>query len=504
MKKVILFFVLFFISLLWLTNCKNQGSPELVDENNREGYQLAQKYCKSCHQYPDPDLLNKTTWENYVLPKMGDFVGFLYLGMNHYVQNGNAETMKLDEWYKIVKYYTTESVQENKKKIEKTIKKDLRLFNVGIPSFSVDRPFTTMVNTISSSNGFFFADGLEQQLYFLSADNVLVDSFPILKGVSNLRIRDSAYELLSMGVLQPSDSREGKWVTVGRFNKNMRIIIDSLQRPVHISYADLNRDGLEDLVVCEFGNQTGMLSWFENSDKTQYKKHILRPLPGAIKTVVYDFNKDGLPDIMAMMAQGDEGMFIYYNLGNNNFNEERVLQFPPSYGSNYFDLLDINKDGYPDIVATNGDNGDYPPVLKAYHGIRIYLNNEKNEFSEKLFLAMNGVGKAIAMDFDKDGDIDLASISFFPDYNSTPEEGFIYWENTGGLTYEPSSFSQVTAGRWLTMDAGDIDGDKDIDIVLGNAFIVIGNVPDSLKKKWEAYRPSVIILRNNLNDISAP
>ncbi|MGK2861931.1 MAG: FG-GAP repeat domain-containing protein, partial [Chitinophagaceae bacterium] len=356
----------------------------------------------------------------------------------------------------------------------------------------------------TSTNGFFFADGLEQQLYFLSENNTLVDSVHVLKGVSNLRVTDSLYQILSMGVLQPSDSKEGKWVTIDPPTKNMRIIIDSLQRPVHVSYADLNRDGLEDLVVSEFGNQTGMLSWFENSGKSQYKKHILRPLPGAVKTVVYDFNKDGLPDIMAMMAQGDEGMFIYYNLGNNNFKEERVLQFPPSYGSNYFDLLDINKDGYPDIIATNGDNGDYPPVLKAYHGIRIYLNNGKNKFSEKLFLAVNGVGKAIAMDFDKDGDIDLASISFFPDYNSTPEEGFIYWENMGGLTYEPSSFNQVTAGRWLTMDAGDIDGDKDIDIVLGNAFIVIGNVPDSLKKRWESYRPSVIILRNNLNDISAP
>ncbi|MGK2862639.1 MAG: hypothetical protein ACSLE0_11950, partial [Chitinophagaceae bacterium] len=191
MKKVILFFVLAFVSLMWLPKCNNQSSPELVYEENRQGYQLSQKYCRSCHQYPDPDLLDKATWENYVLPKMGNLVGFLYMGMNHYVENGNMEIMKLNEWNKIVQYYTTESFPDEDKGRIKKIKKDLQLFEVQIPSFAVSRPFTTMVNTATSTNGFFFADGLEQQLYFLSENNTLVDSVHVLKGVSNLRVTDS-------------------------------------------------------------------------------------------------------------------------------------------------------------------------------------------------------------------------------------------------------------------------------------------------------------------------
>ena len=166
-----------------------------------------------------------------------------------------------------------------------------------------------------------------------------------------------------------------------------------------------------------------------------FTKHILRALPGAVKTEVYDFNNDGKPDIMALMAQGDEGMFIFYNEGKGNFREERILTLSSSYGSNYFELADFNGDGFLDILASNGDNGDYPPILKAYHGIRIYLNNGKNKFSEKLFLPVHGVGKVIARDFDADGDLDLASISYFPDYKKTPEESFIYWSNNGDLEF---------------------------------------------------------------------
>lgn len=488
-----------FLCLAWFSNCNNNGPGQFTDKDIREGYQLSQMYCKSCHQFPEPDLLNKATWANYVLPKMGELNGFRYLGLNHYVENGKAGLMKLEQWNKIVQYYITQSPEKPSTREAKAIKFGLKQFNVTMPSFSVKHPATTMVNTGSSDKGFFFGDGQTQQLYFVSTSNAVVDSFRILKGVSNLHVTNTALLALTMGVLQPSDSKEGKLLSVNTAKKNVVVILDSLQRPVHATYADLNNDHLEDMVICEFGDNTGQLAWFENKGKEKYTKHILRPLPGAIKTEVYDFNKDGLPDLMAMMAQGDEGIFIYYNQGNNTFKEERILQLAPSYGSNYFELVDINKDGYQDIIATNGDNGDYPPILKAYHGIRIYLNDGNNVFKEKVFLPVNGIGKAIARDFDRDGDMDMASISFFPDYKNSPEEGFIFWENKGGLSFEPSSFREVTAGRWLTMDAGDIDGDSDIDIVLGNADFPIGAVPDSLKKKWTVYSPSVLILKNTLH-----
>ena len=49
-----------------------------------------------------------------------------------------------------------------------------------------------------------------------------------------------------------------------------------------MAYGDLNNDSLEDIVVCEFGNKTGRLSWYDNDGKGGFVKRILRDKPGAV------------------------------------------------------------------------------------------------------------------------------------------------------------------------------------------------------------------------------
>jgi hypothetical protein len=496
MKKYIIpFITMALISSMQFFSCKN--TSRFPSENAEKGYHLATKYCKSCHALPEPELLDKKTWTQYVLPKMGGLLGFRYMGQNAYFEGGN-QVMPVDDWNKIVLYYYVSSSAEPVKRKESiTIKTDLTLFSVDTPSFSVKSPVTTLVNVSAEDKVISFGDGETGQVYELVNEQIR-DSFPVGTGISNLHKSSKAWWALTMGVLHPSDEKSGRLVTINQGDKKQTIVLDSLQRPVHASYADLNNDNLEDIIVCEFGDNTGALGWFENKGGNKYIHHVLRALPGAIKTDVFDFNKDGMPDIIALMAQADEGLFIYYNLSGGNFREERLMQLPPSYGSNSFQLADFNNDGFADIIATNGDNGDYPPIMKAYHGIRIYLNDGKNKFNEKVFLPVNGVDKAIAKDFDNDGDLDIASISYFPDYEHMPQEAFIYWENKGNFLFEPSSFKEVSSGRWITMDAGDVDGDGDLDIVLGNARFSIGNIPEKLERQWEIFSPSILILKNSL------
>ena len=106
---------------------------------------------------------------------------------------------------------------------------------------------------------------------------------------------------------------------------------------------------------------------------------------------------------------------------------------------------------------------------------------------------MNGCYKAVARDFDGDGDLDIAAISFFADYANHPEEGFVYLENMGDLSFEPYSLPEAQQGRWLTMDAGDIDGDGKTDLLLGNfslAPMVVHSAVD-----WSR-GPFILQLRN--------
>jgi hypothetical protein len=69
-------------------------------------------------------------------------------------------------------------------------------------------------------------------------------------------------------------------------------------------------------------------------------------------------------------------------------------------------------------------------------------------------------------------------------------------ENHGNLQFTASTFRECIAGRWLTMDAGDVDGDDDL--VLGSLVEMPTPVPDFLKKTWDERGPSVMILKNNL------
>jgi len=40
------------------------------------------------------------------------------------------------------------------------------------------------------------------------------------------------------------------------------------------------------------------------------------------------------------------------------------------------DTTDVNHDGWTDLVVVNGDNADFSIIPKAYHGVRVYLNNQ--------------------------------------------------------------------------------------------------------------------------------
>jgi FG-GAP-like repeat len=236
------------------------------------------------------------------------------------------------------------------------------------------------------------------------------------------------------------------------------------------------------------------LAWYEKSGKI----HPLNAIPGALQTFVRDLNGDKLPDIIALMAQGNEGVFSFINQGKGEFLEKQVLQFPSIYGSSSIDLIDFDGDGDEDILYVNGDNGDYSRITKPYHGIRIFLNNGKNEFQEKYFFQMNGATKAIAKDFDNDGDLDIAAIAFFADFSQKPQNSFVVLENKGKLNFIPKSSDLTAQGRWLTMEATDFDKDGDQDILLGSCVDVPLKAPQEIKTEWKKANSKLLFLENTI------
>ena len=121
-----------------------------------------------------------------------------------------------------------------------------------------------------------------------------------------------------------------------------------------------------------------------------------------------------------------------------------------------------------------------------------FLNDGKNGFEQDFFFPINGCYKALARDYDHDGDLDIAAISFFADYVRQPQESFVYLDNRGGKFF-PLSIPESITGRWLTMDAGDWDGDGRIDIVLGN----FSKAPTMIRSATDwSQGPGLLLLKN--------
>jgi hypothetical protein len=226
------------------------------------------------------------------------------------------------------------------------------------------------------------------------------------------------------------------------------------------------------------------------------REHVLFNLPGALKTEVADFDGDGRVDIAVLVAQETEALFLFLNDGHGGFTRKTVFQRPPYYGHSYFEVADFNGDGRPDFLVTNGDNGEFNSPAKRCHGVRIYSSQADGTWRETFFFPMNGAYKAVARDFDGDGDLDIAAVSFFPAYDRSPRESFVHLENQGGGKFRPFTFSQCMTGRWITLDAADLDGDGDDDIVLGSYIHGPTSVPTFLMDLWEKGNLPVLILRN--------
>lgn len=483
-------------------------SPEM---ESWSGEQLAQAYCGTCHQFPKPSLLAKSIWVSKVLPNMAFRLGLkdkgkdLYKELSMYdaffVREAGifAETPLLTEeaWEKLVTYYMQEAPDSLPlQPAMPIIKPTLDYFSIQKPAFDTKRaPFTTLVKFRPETATIYVGDA-RNKLYVLDTSSTkLIAAYRTDSPPSSIHFNaDGSFNLLTMGHMHPADEPLGK-ILIPVNQDTLQPVLENLPRPVHTTYGDLNQDGREDILVCGFGNYLGKFSWFEQLENQQYREHLLEETSGARMAYIQDLNTDGLPDILVLMAQGDERIVAWTNEDNGKFTYKMLLRFPPVYGSSYFEVVDFNQDGFQDILYTNGDNADYSYSQKPYHGVRLFLNDGNQQFEEAWFYPMYGASMAKAEDFDQDGDLDIAAIAFFPDYGRHPEEGFLYFENQGNLKFNAFTFPNAAQGRWLTFDVGDIDQDGDSDILLGS-FIYSPPVPADLQQKWINEGSDFLILRN--------
>jgi hypothetical protein len=476
------------------------------------GYKQAQATCTKCHLLPDPGLLPRNIWKDIVLKKMAFYTGIMQLDVEKndegklYKASGlfpDTPLLTREAWDQIESYFLEFAPEgELPHPPRDPISIGLPYFQLLPPRFRREPPLTTLVQTDPVAHTIYTADATAQTLDILSPEGALLGSLPVGNIPVWMKQTERGIYLACIGHFFPKEERVGQLILLERTPQGFqrKVLFSQLPRPCHVEVADLNEDGKPDILLCMFGYLTGKFSWFESLGRDEYKEHVLYDKAGPLVALARDFNGDGHLDIALLVGQEAETLILYYGDGKGGFpRSQEVFKKPPTYGHTYFEAADFDGDGRLDFLVCNGDNGDYDSPPKPYHGLRIYFDRGSGRYEEGFFYPIHGPFRAIARDFNHDGKLDIAVNSFYPDYEKNPRESFVFLENQGTLKFKASTFKECITGRWVCMDVADLDGDGELDIVLGSLIrMPASTVPAFVREAWEKTGPSVVILRNTL------
>jgi len=242
-----------------------------------------------------------------------------------------------------------------------------------------------------------------------------------------------------------------------------------------IVVGDVNKDGLEDFFMGGAKGQPGQL-FLQNKNNT----FSLKPVPAFIKDAASEdvsasfFDADNDGDLDLYVAGGgiefneNDPAYqdrLYINDGKGNFTKKENALPALLASKGCVKAADIDGDGDMDLfIGGRVVPGKYPLAPRSY----ILRNDGKGNFTDvtqsvcAALMQPGMVTDAIWVDINNDKQPDLVVVGEW-----MPIKIFI--NNKGILTDESSSYIHfASTGWWNTISAADMDGDGDIDLVIGN------------------------------------
>jgi len=198
------------------------------------------------------------------------------------------------------------------------------------------------------------------------------------------------------------------------------------------------------------------------------------------KISVDDINKDGLDDFYIGGAKDQAGS-LYLQSKTGSFKKSNEALFDSDSVSEDIGskIFDANNDGYLDLYVCSGGN-EFSSSSSALLD-RLYLNDGKGSFkkSPQLLPAnkFESTSCVKSVDYDGDGDQDLfVGVRLEPFRYGVPMNGYILNNDGHGnfnnvsdlLAPGLKNLGMITDAEW-----GDIDGDKDLDLIVVGEWMKI-------------------------------
>lgn len=241
-----------------------------------------------------------------------------------------------------------------------------------------------------------------------------------------------------------------------------------------IAKGDVNGDGREDLV---FGGSKGFATSLyiqnENGNYTLRPQQAFEADKNAedLEIVFYDHDNDGDIDLFIASGGNEHGVGdmalsdrLYLNEGNGTFVKQEVPLLNANRASSSVAVpYDINGDGYLDMfVGTRLRPFLYGVPASSY----LYINNKNGGFTRGNDLApeleeIGLVTDALWVDIDNDQDQDLIIVGEWM-------EPKVMINTDGKLILNEKALPSGYAGWYNSIESADIDGDGDLDFILGN------------------------------------
>lgn len=436
---------------------------------------LVKQYCGGCHAVPHPSLLPRKSWP-YVIDSM------VTLAEERVGQPVIPESA--------VKHIRALYYGNSPETLPRLPYIDQPHPHLGFSESSLGQstPIPQILNVQpvdlggKAKHSFLVSDGESGQLNLLETDGgesgaweetllARID-LPITARVADLT-RNGRPDILvaDLGEFMPVGKLAGKIFLLseeedGSFSK--KLLMHNLGRVSDVQVADLNGNGHLDIAVSVFGGgDVGEIFWVENQPGKPFKKHDLLGLSGALNVTPVDLNGDGKMDLVSLISQEHETLVAFVNQGAGTFTRKTIVSGGhPLFGSTSLIVEDLDQDGDPDLIFTNGDAFDTQSDPKPYHGVQWVENLGDLEFAVHDVGRLYGAANVAAGDIDNDGDLDLVASSWVNYWDDPKRQSLVWFENDGTETFQPRPISGNFRGL-VPLVLVDITGNGRLDVLSG-------------------------------------